>query len=184
MKNPLIIIILILSQSIISSAQDFAPAPDGKAVVYFVRPSALGLAVNFSYFDNTKLIGKFNAPKYIRYECEPGEHLFWARSENRDFIEANVDAGKIYFIEAVPKMGAMKAAVQLVPVDPADTKKMEKITKLLRKKPSESFTPEEIAAETKNLQDVIDKGLEKYREEKGKGKISQRLENTMYYSKL
>lgn len=164
-----------------SAAQNIEPAPADKAVVYFVRTSSLGFAINFTYLDSTRVIGKFNGPKYIRYECEPGVHLFWARSENRDFIEAEVEAGKIYFIEADVKMGAVKAAVELIPVDPKDSKKMNRILKFISKKPSEYFTVAELEDETNKMQDVITRGLDKYRSDKEKGKGTARLEKSMFY---
>jgi hypothetical protein len=166
----------------LSMAQNVEPAPADKAVIYFVRPSSLGFAINFSYFDSTRLIGKFNGPSYIRYTCEPGRHLFWARSENRDFIEADVEAGKVYFIEAIVRMGAMKAAVALDPItDPKDPARMKKIIKLLERKSTEAFTPEELAAEEKEMADVIARGLEKYNDEKKEGKTFPRLEKAMAY---
>lgn len=181
MKKYILTIAVYLFNIVASPAQEIIPPQNDKAAVYFVRVSSLGFAINFSYFDSTKLIGKFNGPKYIRYECEPGLHLFWARSENRDFIEAEVEAGKVYFIEAVPQMGGIKAGVQLRPVDPTDEKKMGKIMKLVKKKSSESFTAEELSKETKEMEEVIARGLEKYKEEKEKGKKTERLEKSMYY---
>lgn len=181
MKISIFAIVLVFLNSLICVCQDIKPAPDDKAVVYFARPSSLGLVINFSYFDSTRLIGKFNGSKYIRYECKPGVHLFWARSENRDFVEADVEAGKIYFILAIPKMGVGKAGVRLVPVDPVDLKKMKKIFRLLNKKPSELFTEEELKIDTK--EEVIARGLEKYKELKARGEIILRLEKTMFYSK-
>lgn len=151
------------------------PAPDGMAVVYFVRTSSLGLAINFSYFDSTKLIGRFNGPKYIRYECTPGHHLLWGRSENRDYIEAEVEAGKIYFIWAVPEMGFAKASIGLYPVDPSDEKTMTKIFKLMAKQPAETFTSEKLEADAKDLKEAIDRGMEKYKEIKEKGLTVQKL---------
>jgi hypothetical protein len=183
MKILFILILLSSGTLLISKAQTIEPAPADKAVVYFVRTSTMDPLINFTYFDSTKFIGKFNGPKYIRYECEPGTHLFWARSENRDFVKAEVEAGKIYFIEAAVKMGAMKAAVELIPVDPKDEKQMAKIFKLMNKKPSESFTTDELAAGAKDTKDHMEKGLVKYNEEKGKAKGgSVRLEKTMAYS--
>lgn len=179
----IIVLFFSIMLSIVCYSQEIAPAPEGKAVVYFVRPSALGFAINFIYFDSATLIGRFNGPKYIRYECDPGKHIFWARSENKDFIDAEVEAGKIYFVEATPKMGAVKAGVKLEPVDPNDTKTMGKILKLMGKKPSESFTPEELATEKKNFEDVIQKGMDKYAEEKSKGQKNLRLEKNMNYTK-
>ena len=161
--------------------QNIKPAPVGKAVIYIVRPSSMGFAVNFSYFDGTKLIGKFNGPRYIRYECDPGYHLFWVRSENRDYVEADVDTGRIYFLEAIPHMGALKAEAQLIPLDLKNQKEMTKVMDLLAKKPSESFSVLEIEAETLKMQDAITKGMMKYKEDKDKGVVFERLEKNMYY---
>lgn len=175
---------LVLCNSLLFYGQNIPPAPADKAVVYFIRPNALGFgsAINFSFLDSTRLIGKLNGTNYIRYECEPGKHLFWARSENRDFVESEVEAGKIYFMEAFVQMGAIKAGVKLNPVDPMDKKRMEKIKKLLNKKPAISFSEEELEKQTENFQEVIGRGLEKYKEEKENGKIHARLEKYMFYN--
>ncbi len=163
-------------------AQEVPPAPADKAVVYFVRLSSLGFAINFSYFDSTRLIAKCNGTNYVRYECQPGSHLFWARSENKDFVEAELAAGKIYFIEVQPQMGGIKAAVQLFPVTPENDKKMEKILKLMGKKSPESFSSEELSREEAEMQDVIKRGLEKYKEDKEKGKKIEQLGKNMFYT--
>ncbi len=181
MKKLFISIAVYLLGSVLCTGQDLTPAPADKAVVYFVRPSSFGFAINFSYFDSARLIGKFNGTGYIRYECDPGTHLFWARSENKDFVEADVEAGKIYFLEAIPQMGGIKAGVRLAPVDPKSQKKMEKLLKLLNKKSPESFTPEQLEEEQKKMDDVIKRGLEKYLQEKEAGNKVERLERTMYY---
>lgn len=182
MKKAFLIITIIFFNHFFCAAQEIAPAPAGKAVVYFVRMSSLGFAVNFSYFDSTRLIAKFHGTKYFRYECAPGSHLFWARSENKDFVEAELEEGKIYFIEAVPKMGAIKAVVDLVPLDPANEKKMNKVRKLLNKKSPETFTEEDLEKETASFDDVIARGMEKYHEDKTKGKKIAKLEKTMSYT--
>ncbi len=184
MKKVIITAAIIFFGSLFCTAQVIAPAPPDKAVVYFARISSLGLAINFSYFDSATLIGKFNGPKYIRYECAPGPHVFWARSENKDFVEAELEAGRIYLIEAVPMMGAFKASVRLEPIDPKnkkDQKRITKILKLMTKIPAESFTAEELEKDAKDLEEVIKRGLEKYAEEKAQGNIMERLEKTMNY---
>ena len=107
--------------------------------------------------------------------------MFWARSENRDFVEAELEAGKIYFIEALVKMGAVKAGVELIPVNADDTKKMEKIFKLLNKKTSESYTEDELKNETIRLQGAIDRGLDKYEKDKSSGVKYPKLLKSMYY---
>lgn len=181
MNKQLLLLISIFLIALSSIAQTIEPAPSNKAVVYFTRTSSMGLAINFSYFDSTKLIGVFNGPKYIRYECEPGRHVFWARSENKDFVEADLEAGKIYFIEAVPLMGAIKAGVDLQPVYPDDAKMMKKILKLLSKKAPVSFSAEELEYETARLKDAISRGIAKFEEEKKKGSYIAQLMKHMYY---
>jgi len=163
-------------------SQEIPPAPADKAVVYFVRVSGLGSAINFTYLDSNTLIAKTNGTNYVRYECEPGKHLFWVRSENRDFVEAELEAGKIYFLEAVPTMGAIKAAVHLRPVDPSKEESMKHIFKLMNKKGPEISGAEELQKESEKAQDIIIKGLEKYNEEKEKGKKVDRLEKHMFYT--
>jgi hypothetical protein len=182
MKKIIITFVIVFFSSIILSAQDIIkPAPEDKAVIYFVRTSALGLAINFSYFDSTKVIGRFNGPKYIRYECNPGKHLFWARSENRDFVDAELEAGKIYFLWASPQMGLLKAGVELLPVNPKDESTMKKIMKLLARRESESFTEQELANDTESLKDAISRGMAKYSEEVEKGQSHKFLNKSMFY---
>jgi hypothetical protein len=174
-------ILLCISISSSAVSQVIAPAPQDKSVIYFVRTSSLGLAVNFSYFDSTKLIGRFNGPKYIRYECKPGKHLFWARSENRDFIEADLQPGKIYFLKAKPNMGFAKAQVYLEQVDPNDPKEMKNILKLMAKRPSEQFTEAKLLQDTKDLQNVIERGMAEYAKDKLNGTEFLFLEQSLYY---
>ena len=142
--------------------QSIEPAPSEKAVVYFVRSSMFGFAINFTYFDSTKVIGRFNGHKFLRYECDPGEHLFWARSENRDYVKADLEAGKIYVIDVIPQMGAVKAGVRLVPINSSNYK-MKKTQKLLTKGKSESFTERELAVLQKETVDIVARGLERYK---------------------
>lgn len=181
MKKIHLISAFLLCIAFSSFGQGIPPAPADKAVVYFVRPSGTGFAINFSYFDSDKLFGLFAGKGYIRYECSPGTHLFWARSENKDFVEAEVEAGKIYFVEAVVQMGWVKAQVRLQPLDPNDKKKMKGILKLVNKKPPQHMTDEELKIESGNFTDVIARGLAKHKEAKEKGESFERLEKTMFY---
>jgi hypothetical protein len=181
MKKKISLFAFILFVSMTVFGQDLPPAPENKAVVYFVRTSSLGFAINFSYFDSTTLIGKAAGTNYVRYECEPGHHLFWVRSENRDYVEADLEAGRIYFIEAIPQMGAIKAQAVLKAIDPSDEKVMKKVFKLMNKKAPETFTTEELQRQTDN--DIIQRGLERYTEDKAKGKKIGKLERTAFYTK-
>lgn len=162
-------------------AQGIQGPAAGKSVVYFVRESPLGLVINFSFFDNDKFIGKFDGAEYMRYECAPGEHLFWSRAENRDFITADLEPGKIYFVEVAPQMGFVKASVKLIPVDPKDAKTVKSMLKLINKKGPVTYPQEELDAENERLQEAISQGRAKYHEELKSGAVFSRLEKNMFY---
>jgi len=166
-----------------TTADGIKPPSEGKAVVYIARTSSLGILINFSYFDKDKFIGKFHGHGYIRYECEPGEHIFWAQSENRDFVTADLEAGKIYFIEAAAKMGGLKARVRLMPVNPAqDTKEMKIIESQVNKLDPETFTAEYLQTENEKWKEDIQKGLERFQELVSKQEKIERLNKDMYYA--
>jgi hypothetical protein len=88
----------------------------GKVRVYFMRPSGLGFAIHFQIWDRYRLIGLSQAKSYFAYECEPGEHLFIGRAENKRAVEADLEAGKSYYIITQVKMGAWKARMAFIPV--------------------------------------------------------------------
>ena len=140
---------------------------DEKATVYFVRASSLGAVINFALSDGEQVIGRINGMKYMRYECEPGKHLFWARSENKSFVEAELEPGKTYLIDVIPQMGGIKAGVALMPVDKSNYK-LKRIQKLVSKKEPVSFDANELAKLQSKFTEVIERGMSRYEKRKAK----------------
>ena len=171
---------LLLLGMLSAPAQGLQQAPADKAVVYFLRPSGLGALINFSFFDSAQVIGRFNGEKYMVYECAPGPHLFWARSENKSFIRGNLEAGKIYFIEAQPQLGGIKAGVELVQTDPADAKRMARLFKFINKRKPRTFTPEELAELSKDLDDVLRRGLNEWQNIRSSGEAIPEIDNSKH----
>jgi hypothetical protein len=91
------------------------PSAD-KALVYFMRPSGLGFAINFQIWDGDKFIGLSQAKSYFGYQCNPGQHLFIGVAENKRGVEADLEAGKSYYIITQVKMGGWRARMALIPV--------------------------------------------------------------------
>lgn len=152
----------------------------GKAVVYFVRTSKIiGALASFSYYDKDKFIGRFSGPNFIRYECEPGEHLFWARSNYNNFLVANLQADKIYLIEAVVTDGVRLKAVKIK----EDPKRFARVEKQINNTDGITTTPEEAAKETERLKSVIEEAKKEYDEKVAKGRPIERLEKDMFYEK-
>jgi len=96
-----IILIATLSGSSSLFSQGFQPPAEGKSVVYFVRVSGYAGAISFEYFHQDKYIGIFKKKNYIRYECNPGKQLFWASSENKEFVTADLKEGGTYIINCL-----------------------------------------------------------------------------------
>jgi len=173
-----ILVILFTIQSLFIYSQNAKTNSNEKSVVYFTRANATGALINFTYFDGEKAIGRFNGPKYLKYECEPGEHLFWARSENKSFVEATLLAGKIYVIDVKPQMGAIKAGVKLVPVDKKKYK-LKRIKKLLSKRETEIFNESQLKELQNEMREIVTRGMEKYNQFKNKGKKIGQLKPEM-----
>ena len=91
------------------------PSAD-KALVYFMRPSGLGFAINFQIWDGDRFIGLSQAKSYFGYQCDPGKHLFIGMAENKRGIEADLEAGKTYYIITQVKMGGWRARMAFIPV--------------------------------------------------------------------
>lgn len=108
------------------------PAP-GKAVVYFFRTGNVGLARPFHFFVGNEYLGVVKGKNYIRYECDPGEQLLWASAENKTFMTADLEAGRIYGVLSVSKVGFGSARVKMLIMKPGE-EGWAKAAKLIKKK--------------------------------------------------
>ena len=52
----------------------------------------------------------------MRFEYPAGEHLFWASSEDKEFLKCDLKAGETYMVLVNIEMGAWKARVGLEPL--------------------------------------------------------------------
>lgn len=163
MKKLIIVSILIFTALSGLFAQGFQPPAEGKAVVYFTRVTLYGKPVEFEFFHQDKYIGVFKGDQYMRYECDPGTQLFWASSENKEFLTAELEAGKIYIVMVDVIMGVMKAHVGLTPVTIDKVEDLSKAKALVNKE-APIVTPEDkIAKMNKKLgEKFIPKQLEMY----------------------
>lgn len=95
------------------------PSAD-KALVIFMRPSRFGGAIQASVYDEDNgkddFIGVTSAKTKVAYEATPGNHLFMVVGENADFMNADLQAGKTYYVLVSPRMGMWKARFSLLPI--------------------------------------------------------------------
>ena len=87
-----------------------------QALVYFMRPSGIGFAINFQIWDGDKFIGLSQAKSYFGYACDPGKHLFVGIAENKRGLECDLEAGKSYYVLTQVRMGGWRARMAFIPV--------------------------------------------------------------------
>lgn len=140
----LLLVLLWLFNYLTASSQTFEPAPVDKSVVYFVRTvkGGFGSLANTFVFDSENTLGILSYRNFIRYECEPGDHLFWAIRSNistitftyyKSYVKAKLDPGRIYLMEVRMQM----EGIDMDPVDPsADDMRLDRIKTVLNNKSS------------------------------------------------
>lgn len=109
------------------SAQTLVQPTSDKALVRFMRPSGFGMAINFNMLDGEKVIGNSVSMSQFGYLTEPGKHLFIATAENKVFLEADLEAGKTYYVITRIYPGAWTARVAFVAVN-RDSKYWDKVS--------------------------------------------------------
>ena len=86
---------------------------DGKAIVYIIRPSRVGLVVGFRVFIDDKKpeseMGYTIGGQYIYFNLEPGDHQILSKAENWAEINLTAAPGDIIFIQQDPSMGIIAA---------------------------------------------------------------------------
>jgi hypothetical protein len=98
-----------------------APAP-GRAVVVFVRPDGRAKFISSTIFDDLAPVAVLMQKTYAVYQTSPGKHRFMVVSEAADFMDADLEEGKVYFAWVADRMGAWRARFSLLPVTPHDKK--------------------------------------------------------------
>jgi len=88
------------------------PQPD-KALVYFVRTSMLGYAINAAVYDGDQFVGFVPFNQKLPHFTDPGAHVFMVVSEAADFLKADLLPGKTYYVNVLPRMGAWRARFSL-----------------------------------------------------------------------
>lgn len=90
MKNNTIHLLLLMYVGTLFAQEneliEFQIPSENKSLVYFARRSAVGPLIKFRIYEGDTYLGRLSANRYISYECDPGFHVFVARSENTSFV--------------------------------------------------------------------------------------------------
>jgi hypothetical protein len=96
--------------------------PDAdKAIVYVVRPSAIGGLVRFNVFlddqEADSEMGFTRGNQYIYFSIKPGEHKIQSKAENWSEWIVNAKAGDIIYIQQEAAMGMIMARNTIFKID-------------------------------------------------------------------
>lgn len=181
MKSKLVALIILFAVTNIdyTNAQGFTSPAEGKAVIYF-SPIWSG-GKEFKYFHNEEYFGSMKGKNYLRYECDPGQHLFWASSQNIEFITADLKENGTYLVIVSTIFGTGKAHVGFEAFDnnrekysiwagmrsyKLDRDKvLQKAKKIINGNPPVQATQSEIENENAELKEFIKEQLVLYHDE-------------------
>ena len=93
--------------------------PADRAVVVFLRPAYTGYAISAAVYEGDQFLGIVMRHACLVHETPPGTHRYMVVSEASDFLDADVAAGKMYFVNVRPRMGAWRARFSLQPITPS-----------------------------------------------------------------
>lgn len=110
-KSLIVVLSLILSSCASTFQYNKIAQPNSNdkemATIYVLRPSSFGSAIKFGIYQDEKLIGKLGPKSYLAWTVKPdGKELtIMSKSENKDMLTINPQAGKTYYIKQKVKMG-------------------------------------------------------------------------------
>jgi hypothetical protein len=94
------------------------PKPDAATIV-FIRHSGMAAGIVTTILDGRgRFLGDSTSSSYFATHVPPGQHVFIAWAENTAALRADVAAGKTYYIEVSPSMGALSARMHLLAITP------------------------------------------------------------------
>lgn len=105
---------------------DVSVYPDPKAdmgLVYFYREARFaGGAISYFIYDGENKIGALASGTYFFYWAEPGDHTFWAKTEQKSSRTINIESGKTYYINGDVRRGSFVASPRLLIINEMEGK--------------------------------------------------------------
>lgn len=109
------------------------PAPADKGQIVFYRESKFaGAALGFKVREGETELGKLRSGNYFVITAEPGRHEYNMRSEVKDVLPLEVEAGETYYVKASISMGILAGRPNLAPSDEASFLAVAKKLKLAK----------------------------------------------------
>jgi hypothetical protein len=101
--------------------------PEGQGQVVFFRTGSMGLAIGCSVNENGQKVSSLGAGRYFVMVAPPGRHEFTVKSEAKDSLALEVEAGETQYVTCRMKMGLIVARPDLAPSTEAAFRKNAKL---------------------------------------------------------
>lgn len=105
-----------LLKEIMTETEETLKADAEHSVINFMRPQKFIAKMPFSIWNENELLGNLKGKTYFQILVKSGKHIFYAKGEHFSIVNAEVEAGKEYYIETSAKMGWNQAHLRLLPV--------------------------------------------------------------------
>ena len=86
-----------------SGAQIAAPPSDKALVVFFCRENPWAGFLHGAVYDGERFIATLTSATFTTYLTDPGQHRFMVANQHADFLDADLQGGKIYFVAVFPR---------------------------------------------------------------------------------
>ena len=91
-----------------------------QAAIVFFRPSLFGGGIQAPVIEATETdilyVGIVSSKMKLLHKTTPGKHHYIVGGEDSNLLEADLEGGKIYYVEVNPKLGLVKARFVFVPI--------------------------------------------------------------------
>lgn len=101
--------------------------PEGQGQVVFFRSGGMGLALGCSVNENGQKVSSLGAGRYFVMVARPGRHEFTVKSEAKDTLALEVEAGETQYATCRIKMGIIVGRPDLAPSTEAAFRKNGKL---------------------------------------------------------
>lgn len=95
------------------SGKHYGKSSPDSALLYFVRPAKIGKGERIWTFADQFPLGGTRGKSYTFAQVPPGKRMIWAKAQNIDVLEIDLQPGETYYIKQEIKSGGVNAWVTL-----------------------------------------------------------------------
>jgi len=100
--------------------------PEGQSLIYVIRPSIAGSAVNMPVSIDDIRMGSTHGKRFLYAFVAPGKHQLRGMAETEHVLTLTTEPGQTYFVKQKVKMGVLYARNKMVLLE--KTKGIQQIT--------------------------------------------------------